>query len=79
MNNKTMKKCTECNKEITTIYSYKCTECEKKENRRMYIILSLILLFTVSIIIGVRIFWAKVVYKDARCAFAECRISVDPK
>lgn len=35
-------------------------------------IIALVVLFV--IILGVRLLWAKIVYKDFRCAFADCRI-----
>jgi hypothetical protein len=31
-----------------------------------------------GIVLGVRFIWAKFVYNDMRCAFAECRIQVNP-
>jgi len=40
-----------------------------------YIVFGLIAL---SIVFGLRYAWAKLVYHDARCMFAECRIQVNP-
>lgn len=38
----------------------------------------LAVLILLSITLGIRLIWAKFVYHDLRCAFAECRIEVSP-
>jgi len=72
-------KCTKCDKELDSKYDWGlCYDCNKKkkklEKRDAVIFFSIIIIFAV----GMRIIWAKAVYKDSRCAFAECRIQVNP-
>lgn len=39
-------------------------------------IISLVLIF--GVVIGIRLIYAKFIYNDMRCVFAECRINVSP-
>lgn len=32
----------------------------------------------IVIVFGLRVLWAKLIYGDMRCTFAECRIQVNP-
>lgn len=43
------------------------------------IFIGLIIVAFIGSAIAIRLAWAKWVYHDSRCAFAECRINVNPK
>ncbi len=49
-----------------------------KENVKAAVLLSLIIIGVLAVLLGIRLVLAKVVYHDMRCAFAECRIQVNP-
>ena len=77
-------KCKKCKKEynqwrsIYVVGHELCSDCGDKRKRNELIVgIALVVLF-LSAVVGVRMLWAEIVYKDSRCAFAECRINVDP-
>ena len=78
------KECYKCKKEMTFNEFSKlsnfglCYECSAKEDKKATWFWILTAVVVISVIMGVRILWAKIVYKDSRCAWAECRIQVDP-
>jgi hypothetical protein len=51
-------------------------EMEGEHEVRNMVIVGIVLL---GIVIGARYLWAKAVYQDTRCMWAECRINVNPK
>lgn len=65
----------------TNGYSWKCRcgEYKPKKTDWGYILfcIGFSILF-IGVVLGFRILWAKFVYHDMRCAFAECRIQVNP-
>jgi len=71
--------CIKCKKETINVYQTVCDACQKQEKKKETIGFILFCLGILAIFVTVRIVWAKIVYKDARCAWAECRINVDPK
>lgn len=77
-------KCIKCGAGFSPVGSYirnfeQCYSCKQKEyDRNMRFIVTTIML-AIIVVFGVRMFWAKFIYQDARCAFAECRIQVNPK
>lgn len=78
-----MNKCTNCNIELESKYDfglcYICkTKGERKQEKKAKIFWTLFFLIGISIVLGVRFFWAYAVYKDFRCTFVECRIQVNP-
>lgn len=68
-------KCTKCDKELASIYDWGyCYDCKKKKNRKEAWICVGIVILVLSVIFGIRYAYAKIIYNDARCIFAECRI-----
>lgn len=49
----------------------------KETNEVRDMIVTILVIFL--IVGGLRYVWAKAVYHDARCMWAECRINVNPK
>lgn len=43
------------------------------------ITIGFIVIAVLGVIVAVRMLWAKIVYHDSRCAWAECRITVNPQ
>jgi len=76
--------CKKCKKEMTQIEAGKlsnyglCYDCSDKADNKLFWKQVAICVMGVVLIIGFRVLWAKVVYKDSRCAWAECRIQVNP-
>jgi len=72
--------CPKCKEEFTPVGFYSdvtlCYSCKSKEETKAAIIAVVVVILA---IVSIRVLWAKFVYKDTRCAFAECRINVDPK
>ena len=59
-------------------YDVICYECEKKKKRKEAVVITIVAVLSIGFLVGVRLLWAKVVYKDMRCAWAECRIITNP-
>lgn len=70
--------CKKCGGEISSFSYGLCYVCEDKEEKMIFVAILVLCLFVFITIVGFRIVWAKYIYKDARCAFAECRIQVNP-
>ncbi len=72
------KDCERCGKKesVSTNFGYRfmCDECDEKAKRRETIILVGIGVSILLVFLGIRLLWAKVFYKDMRCALVECRI-----
>lgn len=72
-----MRKCTNCPNEISSLYSFRrlCNSCDEKRRRKEMIGSIIAVVIALSLIAGVRLVWAKLVYDDMRCFLAECRIN----
>jgi len=51
-----------------------CHECDDKRIKKEWLVGSLAVVGVLLVIFGIRYAYAKIVYHDARCMFAECRI-----
>lgn len=57
-----------------SIFSERCPKCESAEDRGFIYFCMAIFIVLFGIIFGLRYLWAKHVYHDTRCIWAECRI-----
>ena len=74
-----IKKCKKCGGKIEFNHNYGghahfCRKCREKKLRRENFTLMWIVIIGFIVIFGLRFIYAKVVYKDTRCIWAECRI-----
>ena len=69
-------RCIKCGEEAK--FGLTCYQCDKKEAKKEKIIIGVVLLIFLGPVIISHLVWAKVIYKDMRCAWAQCRIQVNP-
>lgn len=73
-------RCPKCKVEFDRGYRFSyssldlCGDCNDKKVRKEGILGIMAIIVGVTLIVGIRYFYAKVVYNDTRCIFAECRI-----
>lgn len=71
-------KCKECGKELSYFSTtLTCYDCEQKENIKLVKFFGVVLFVLVVVFIGGKFLFAKVMYDDYKCAFANCRIIKD--
>lgn len=60
--------------EWDTFGNFRCPKCKEESDKWENYILAGIIVLIFAAVIGLRLLYAKLVFHDMRCAWAECRI-----